>query len=373
MSDQSPVILVADDEPGVVRALTRILGSQHRLLIASDGGMAERMLRAEKVDLALIDVRMPAIDGFELLRRLKRDRPDTDVIMMTGSVSDTDQKLVQALEEGAFYFITKPFERSVLLALVERCLKLRRLDHAQKQRMAEMNSELEIARAFQRSLLPELPISAGPITLHAELRPTVELSGDIYDYGVTAQGKPWFFIGDVSGHGARAAMVTGIVKAALHGALATPAGPKAAGPALRAAARTLTSDMFLTHVFGWFDDPGTLRFVNAGHPDGFLLRPDGGLERLGPTEPLVNPEFQELDAPARSVGFPSGARVVLFSDGITEARNPQDEHFGDQRLRALLQRVPAATLTRQILEGVTAFQAGRPQDDDWTLLVVDRG
>jgi sigma-B regulation protein RsbU (phosphoserine phosphatase) len=373
MSDQRPVILVADDEPGVVRALTRILGSQHRILIANDGSTAEKMLRSEKVDLALIDVRMPAIDGFELLRRLKRDRPDTDVIMMTGSVSDTDQKLVQALEEGAFYFITKPFERSVLLALVERCLKLRRLDHQQLQRMAEMKAELEIARAFQRSLLPAAPLVAGGISVHAALQPTVELSGDVYDYGVTTQGRPWFFIGDVSGHGARAAMVTGIVKAALQGAVLTPRGPEAAGPALRGAARTLQAEMFLTHFLGWIDGQDTLRYVNAGHPPGFLLLPGGGVERLRSTEPLISPEFQGLDNAAQRIAFPRGARLVLYSDGISEARSPQDQLFGEPRLQALLSRAPADELAQRVLHGVTEFQAGRPQDDDWTLLIVDRG
>src|SRR5207249_3665801 len=84
-------------------------------------------------ELAIVDIRMPDLDGFELMARLKARFPALDVILMTGSVDDLDEKLVRAIRSPAFYFIQKPFDREVLKTLVERCVELRwrREDHRQ--------------------------------------------------------------------------------------------------------------------------------------------------------------------------------------------------------------------------------------------------
>ena len=84
-------------------------------------------------ELAIVDIRMPDMDGFELMARLKGRFPALDVILMTGSVDDLDEKLVRAIRSPAFYFIQKPFDRDVLRTLVERCVELRwrREDHRQ--------------------------------------------------------------------------------------------------------------------------------------------------------------------------------------------------------------------------------------------------
>lgn len=365
-----PTVLVVDDEPGMVRTVTRILEGEHRVLRAASSAEAEAHLEAGDIDLALVDVRMPQPDGFALLERIRRRWPDTDVIMMTGSVADTDQKLVQAIEAGAFYFITKPFERPVLLALVERCLQLRRLDREQRDRVQALQRELRLARSFQQSLLPRSPLRAGDCTVWSTLRPAEDLSGDFVDHGVLSDGAPWVFLADVCGHGAAAAMVTGIVKAALSATLGGGAGPRDAARALRAAARPLPDDLYFTFFLGWLEGDA-LRHVNAGHPAG-LLQADGQVRQLESTEPMAHPDLLAMGAEPATAPLPPGARLLLYSDGLSEARDPDGATFGAERLRPPLAEAAPDVVLERCLAAVDAFVRGRPADDDQALLLLAR-
>ena len=118
-------ILVVDDEPGIIRAVERVLGGAHQVSGTSSSRTALLLAEQIRPELAILDIRMPDLDGFELMSRLKESLPDLDVILMTGSIDDLDEKLVRALRSPAFYFIQKPFDREVLRTLVERCLELR--------------------------------------------------------------------------------------------------------------------------------------------------------------------------------------------------------------------------------------------------------
>src|SRR5258705_8753820 len=97
---------------------------------------------------------MPELDGFEVMTRLKAHIPELDIILMTGSLDDLDEKLIRALRSPAFYFIQKPFDREVLRTLVERCLELRwrRMEH--RRNLDRLETEMAEAHAFQQSLLP---------------------------------------------------------------------------------------------------------------------------------------------------------------------------------------------------------------------------
>ena len=97
-------------------------------------------------DLVILDIRMPELDGFELMARLKADQPDVDIILMTGSLDDLDQKLIRAIRGRAFYFIQKPFDREVLQTLVERCLELRWRREENRRHVHRLEQELGEAR-----------------------------------------------------------------------------------------------------------------------------------------------------------------------------------------------------------------------------------
>ena len=154
-----------------------------------------------------------------------------DVILMTGSVDDLDEKLVRAIRSAAFYFIQKPFDREVLRTLVERCLELRWRREEHRQNLKRLETEMAEARAFQQSLLPDRETIVNRVAVCCRYTPCSALGGDLYDYAATGAGRTALLIADVSGHGVSAAMLTGIVKSAFHASHVDgfePAGRRAA-------------------------------------------------------------------------------------------------------------------------------------------------
>ncbi|HUG19132.1 MAG TPA: response regulator, partial [Planctomycetaceae bacterium] len=216
MTSERTHILIVDDEPGMLRAVKKIFQRNHEITTAESGEDALEKLAQCAPDLAIVDVRMPGINGFELTRRLKQHDPHLDVILMTGNAEEPDDNLIKAIDGGAFYFIQKPFDRRVVITLVNRCLELRRLRNAELRYVNRLEQELDEAQQFQLSLLPPPFQHIAGVNIHARYLACSELAGDIYDYAPAGQDAVAFMVADVVGHGASAAMMTSVVKSAFH-------------------------------------------------------------------------------------------------------------------------------------------------------------
>src|SRR5438093_7831696 len=138
----------------MLRSIERVLGHDYRVTATRIPREALELAKTLSPDLAILDLQMPDMDGFELMEKLEAADPELDIILMTGSIHELDAKLVRAIRKEAFYFLQKPFDREVLLTLVERCLELNRLDSENRKHVSRMEKELAEARAFQQSLLP---------------------------------------------------------------------------------------------------------------------------------------------------------------------------------------------------------------------------
>jgi sigma-B regulation protein RsbU (phosphoserine phosphatase) len=366
-------ILVVDDEPGMLRAVARILGGKHEVTALRSGREALAAAAPARYDLAILDVRMPDLNGFELTAALKARDPELDVILMTGSSGDPDRKLIRAIRENAFYFIHKPFDREVLETLVDRCLDLRRLAEENRGHVRRLESELGAARAFQQSLLPPPAARFGTLAIDARYRPCAELGGDFYDYAVTAGGGLAAIVADVSGHGVAAAMLTGIVKSAFRAAHG--GGPRAVIERISASIRSFGRERFVTAFAVEAEAAGdSLRYASAGHPAALLVSAAGEARELGSTGLLLSPALPAAswrEVPAR---FGPGDALLIYTDGVTEAA-AGEEQFGVDRLRAAAASEgadPGGAALDAILEASLAFTGGRPPADDQTLAVVRR-
>ncbi len=260
-------ILVVDDEPGMLRAVERVLSEDHQVVGTRSSRDALSLAAEFHPELAIVDIRMPDLDGFELMARLKARFPALDVILMTGSVDDLDEKLVRAIRSPAFYFIQKPFDREVLRTLVERCVELRwrREDHRQ-------TSEAARDRDGRSARLPAEPA--------ARSRGGREPGGDLLPihamFGArrrpvrlcrAAAGQTALLIADVSGHGVSAAMLTGIVKSAFHASHVDGFEPLAVVQRVSTGLAAFSPERFVTLVAALIaPDERQLRYVNAGHP-----------------------------------------------------------------------------------------------------------
>jgi len=269
---------------------------------------------------------MPDLDGFELMTQLKARFPDLDVILMTGSIDDLDEKLVRALRSPAFYFIQKPFDRDVLCTLVERCLELRwrREDHQRNLNRLEM--EIAEARAFQQSLLPEREAILNGLSICCRYLPSVQLGGDLYDYVDAGSGRTALLIADVSGHGVSAAMLTGVVKSAFRASIAEGYDPYAVVRRVWGGLSAFRPDRFVTLFTALVSRrERRLAYVNAGHPSVLLWNVTGKLKWLESGGPLVSPALpaSTWDAPPPSpVRSPTPTRPVRWAAVICRSWRP---------------------------------------------------
>jgi sigma-B regulation protein RsbU (phosphoserine phosphatase) len=372
---KSERILIVDDDPGILRAVSRVLGRGHQVACAASGAEALREANRLRPDLAVVDIRLPDTSGFEVTRALKAVLPDVDVILMTGNAEEPDENLIRAIDEGAFYFIQKPFDRRVLLALATRCLELRRLRSERERYLKRVEAELDEARRFQLSLLPPPRLDLPGLSIAARYLACNELAGDIYDYVATGDGGAALLIADVVGHGTSAAMMTGIVTAAFRASHADRFAPLAVIERVRAGLRHLDPSRFVTLCCARFD-PGRreLTYVNAGHPE--PIARTGQRERepilLETTGPLLSSALNEIPCDQATLTFAPGDSLLFYTDGVTEAHGPHGMYGRDRLVSALMSGDRRGSdLLDAVLAEVSAFSGSETHQDDVTILTMD--
>lgn len=365
-------ILIVDDEPGMLRAVERVLSGQHDVVGTRLSRDALAIATEFHPELAIVDIRMPDLDGFELMAQLKSRFPALDVILMTGSIDDLDEKLIRAIRSPAFYFIQKPFDREVLRTLVERCIELRWRREEHRQNLKRLETEMAEARAFQQSLLPPAEALVNRVSICCRYTPCSALGGDLCDYAGATGGRTALLMADVSGHGVSAAMLTGIVKSSFHASHVDGFEPGAVVRRVSTGLAPFSPDRFVTMFAGLISaDDREMRYVSAGHPPMALWGPTRTLRWLESTGPLVSPALigSTWDAPVVSID--AGDRLLLFTDGVWDTL-ADDDGRAEERLTAAIAHAleGGATLLDAILADVYRELNGRPQPDDITLMAA---
>lgn len=219
-------ILIIDDEPVVRESMAVYLeDSGYRVQVACNGEEGLRLFETVRPDLVICDLRMPVMDGLEVLRRIETDAPETPVIMVSGQGSMSD--VVSALRLGAIDYLVKPVvELEVLEHAVRRALErgqLLRQNRQYREQLEITNVELErsldilesdqeAGRRVQLRMLPPTPYVVQTTTLSHRIIPSLFLSGDFIDYFKIGNDRVGFYLADVSGHGASSAFVTVFLK-----------------------------------------------------------------------------------------------------------------------------------------------------------------
>ncbi|MCP3960576.1 MAG: SpoIIE family protein phosphatase [bacterium] len=367
-------IFVVDDEPAMLRTVTRILERGHEVRGFTSPRAALELAHERRPDLAVIDIRMPEMDGFELMNELERLDEHIRVILMTGSAFDTDKKLIRAIREKAFFYIQKPFEREVLRTLVERCLEIQTLEEANRGYLAHLEHQLAEARAFQQTMLPARRANLEGFEIQAAYEPCTELAGDLYDYVDAGPGRVTLLIADVVGHGASAAMLTSLVKSAFRASY-PDYEPLAVVERVAENVAAFEPGRFVTLLCARISlQDRRVDYVNAGHEGGMLAGRDGTPRPLASTGPLISPVLRDLGWEQKELPWTDGSLLLLFTDGISETASG-DEMFEVERLRAIVRRhaEEGDGLLDTILREVRDFAAGRPAADDITLLMARQG
>jgi serine phosphatase RsbU (regulator of sigma subunit) len=373
-------ILIVDDTPANLRLLSQMLAEQgYHVRPVPDGSLALAAVQAEHPDLILLDIRMPEMNGYQVCERLKADALTCDIPIIFISALDAIQDKVKAFAVGGVDYVTKPFQVEEVMARVETHLALRKLQKQLQDANRKMAQELALAGEVQASFLPRDLTDIPGWQLTATLKPAREMSGDFYDFISLPNGCLGIVVADVSDKGAGAALYMALSWPLIRTYAAEyPTQPE---KVLSAVNRRIINDThschFVTAFYGVLDpDTGALVYCNAGHWPPYLIeaRNNGSVQRLTRTAASLG-LFADGNFEQGVVQLDPGDILVLYTDGITEAQNPQGSFLGEERLlesvKTKLGR-PVGEIKDNILADVQSFAGDASQSDDIALIILLR-
>ncbi|HXE35532.1 MAG TPA: SpoIIE family protein phosphatase [Verrucomicrobiae bacterium] len=239
----------------------------------------------------------------------------------------------------------------------------------ERQRMEE---QINIARDIQQALLPRNFPDHPHLAVAGCNYPCLSVGGDYFDVFPLDNNRTAFLIADVSGKGLGAALLTTMLQGALSAMSLGTDPARVFNHVNRFLCDHAEVGRYATMFFGILDDDGHLEFINAGHPSPFLIRHGVAEEPFSEGSYPVGlvPEAEYTTARLK---LEPGDTLVLFSDGVTEAMDPDEQMFGVPRLREILTgqtECPLDQLQKCVLEAVENFARGASQADDLTMLIV---
>ena len=235
--------------------------------------------------------------------------------------------------------------------------------------------EMQLAHDLQMRLLPDTGVVAPEADVAARVIPADSVGGDFYNLFRLSAKATGVMIGDVSSHGYRAALIMALAMSATAIHAQSSANPSKTLRALQASLREelSTTEMFITVFYAVVDRArGELRYANTGHPHAFVVAGNGEVQRLS----ALDPPLGMVDAGPRGAARPWARGIdllVLFTDGISDARNRADERLGEE---AVLQTItahrtlPAAEIVERVFSVLTQHMGDVPSRDDLTLVVL---
>jgi sigma-B regulation protein RsbU (phosphoserine phosphatase) len=368
-------ILIVDDVKSNVDILVEALRDEYKLGVALDGAAALRSIEKSPPDLVLLDIVMPGLDGYEVCRRLRAQERTRELpVVFLSSLEDVKDK-AHGFEVGGNDYLTKPFEVLEIKARVRSLLRAKAYADAVREAMAR---DLRIAREIQMGILPANPAAATKGTgldVHVVIEPAREVGGDLYEILRVSDQRVVVALGDVSGKGIPAALFMAVAVTILRTLARQFAEPDEILRRLNdelveqnprgmfVTLQCLVFDLEQRRVSAAVAGHHQLAVVSPGQPPRFACPSSGRPAGLLPSNPVDCETFS----------LTPGETFVLFSDGVSEAMNSQDDLYGEERLMAVLaahQRAPVAEIVTRVLEDVRAFRGDAKQSDDITVLAV---
>ncbi|HOM30028.1 MAG TPA: SpoIIE family protein phosphatase [Deltaproteobacteria bacterium] len=244
----------------------------------------------------------------------------------------------------------------------------------QNQRMIE---ELEMAARLQKSLLPDTFENLNGVSFSCKYIPSIHIGGDLYDVVDLGGGQSGFIIADVSGHGVAAALVSAMFKMSFHALASTVASPTILMHMLNKELRPVLEEDYITAFFVITDRYNKgITYTNAGHPTPLLFRRATGMIEELDTDGFFLGSFDDGGYEEKTVSdIEKGDALLMYTDCILEAENPEGEQYGKERLKACFARCMESLRGNEVIEAieadVRAFAAKDNLDDDLTVLLLE--
>jgi two-component system, sensor histidine kinase ChiS len=372
-------IIVVDDEPVNLQVIVNHLSLEGYDVVTSLSGPELLKILEERgaPDLVLLDVMLPGISGYDICRKVrdKYSMHELPIIMLTAK--STTRDIVTGLAAGANDYITKPVNSDELIARVSNLISLKESVKTESA-LKVIRNELVIAADIQKSLIPRSLPTIDGIECAVHYEPSTHVGGDFYDYHLIDEKRVGFFIADVAGHGIPAAMVAAMLKVAYTFYKSDFNDPSRLFQRINNVMEQYPHGLFTTACCVYIDmEKMKLYHSNAGHWPLIIWRQE---DRQLITDVLYDRPIGMLpdsDYKVNIIDLHDRDRVILYTDGILEARNKNKKIFSIERFQELIAECQSlcaeAFVDRVILEvkkwaGISEVEC---LVDDITLLVLD--
>ncbi|WP_405079443.1 SpoIIE family protein phosphatase [Paenibacillus chitinolyticus] len=344
-------IMIVDDNPVNLIVIEKILKSagysnMHR---ASSAMELFEMLKIDnpsssdlQIDLILMDLMMPEIDGIEACKKLQQIEELKDIPIIIITAMGDSIKLAEALEAGAIDYVTKPINKIELVARIKSALRLKYEKDWHKENDNRIRSELQLAKNVQSSVL-SLPIETEKIRIEAYYNPSYELAGDLYNWYPIDEDRYGVMLLDIMGHGISSSLVCMFISSVLRDTITKFVTPELVIAELNRYMNRLHNDQnhlnyYFTAIYMLVDTKNkTIDYVNAGHPPGFLMNGSGE------AVPLMNGTcavgfFEEMDIKPGRITYTGKSRILLYTDGLLEEIEEGDTELPTRLITAVQQK-----------------------------------
>jgi serine phosphatase RsbU (regulator of sigma subunit) len=396
-------ILVVDDNPTNRDLLSRQVKAQgYRVETAANGQQVLDLIPTGGFDLILLDIIMPEMDGYQVLKSLRNSQWRHIPVIMISALDRIDS-VVKCIEMGAEDYLTKPFNPTLLKARIGACLEKKRLRDREvcyleqlglanqeimvlnERLQAEnlrLNTELEIAKRLQKMILPkeEELQEIEELEIAGFMEPAEEVGGDYYDI-LQHDDRVKIAIGDVTGHGLESGVLSIMVQTAVRTLIeSSENNPKKFFEALNSTiyknVQRMNCDKNLT--FCLIDYHQNRLKLTGQHEEIIVIRADGEIELIDTIDlgfPIGLEESVSDFIASTHIELNTGDLVILYTDGVTEAENDLGEQYGLERLCAVAQknyREAARKIQQLIIEDLRCYIGSQKVYDDITLVVFKK-
>lgn len=323
------------------------------------------------VDLILLDIMMPEIDGIEACKRIKQSERFKDIQIIFVTALEDKNKLAEALDIGGVDYITKPINKIELLARIRVALRLKaELDwHTQQEK--KIQYELDLATHVQRNLLSP-PLNENNIQITVSYLPSSNLAGDMYYWYKINDHCYAVILLDMMGHGISAALVCMFISSVLREAVKQLIEPELVIKELNRYMTLLRNGnednlYYFTAIYLVIDtEQKTVEYVNAGHPSGYALIDEKTLVPLNQGSCAVG-FFDEIEVKTQRVQYEQDIQIILFTDGVLEAMGPC-EIESDKHLQTLTST--KWDYTQCLIDHLLSKEKQDNQPDDMCVLMI---
>ena len=383
-------ILSVDDEAPIELMMRhhfrrKIRSGEYEFFFAHNGLEALAVLaNITDIEIILCDINMPEMDGLTLLAKVNEMHNPAMRVIMVSAYGDMEN-IRQAMNDGAFDFVTKPIDMDDLALTIEKAIEQIRYVHESQKEHTQLESlkeDLVSAKEIQQSFLPRtyppFPEDSDKLDIYASMDAAKDVGGDFYDFFRIDDDHIALVIADVCGKGIPAALFMAVSRTIIHSkGMQGVSAAECLTESNRLLANSSADYMFVTVFYAIFNTKtGLVTYSNAGHNPPHIVRAGGTVEQLPMDGRFMVGVFPEEEYADTTLQLEHGDVLVMYTDGVTEATDSDGMMFGSERLDSILRSQESGVRSQEIVEavkaGVADFVKDAEQSDDITMLVVKR-